>query len=286
MFRLPVVLGLCLLVLSDPAAAQPADAAPVVAAERAFAADAQVLGLDAAFLKWSSEDAVMIAGGAVRRTHQVFAPGAVADPAAPALTWRPEWAGIAKSGDIGFTSGPFEVGGVRSGAYFTIWARQPEGGWKWVYDGGVGAIPAHASQAEGPPAILPTAVLGSHGSEAALSEVRAVEAVLAAAALLDQKQAHLALMAPDGRLHVAARPPAIGTAAFPAALDGWPPRLDLGAPLGGGSSEAGDMVWTYGRAEWAAGAGHYVHLWQKRLDGWVLVFAQIITDPAPPPARG
>ena len=61
---------------------------------------------------------------------------------APSLVWWPNWAGISKSGDLGFTTGGVEVGGARTDHYFTIWRRQADGSWKWVYDGGVAASAA------------------------------------------------------------------------------------------------------------------------------------------------
>jgi ketosteroid isomerase-like protein len=287
MFRL-ILLAAVLLAFARPAAAQPAEASHIVAAERAFAADGLTMGVDGSFLKWSTDDALMIAGGAPQRAHDILDPDAVVDPDAPSLVWWPNWAGIAKSGDLGFTTGGIEVGGRRTGHYFTIWQRQPDGGWKWVYDGGTGATSADVPGPETEPLLLPTSILGSPSREAAMAEVRVVEGVLAAGALRDQKEAHLALLAPDARLYVAPLPPAIGEAAFPAALDAWPHSFELSAPFGGGSSQAGDMVWTYGRALWTRDetprAGHYVHLWQKRSMGWMLVFAQIIPDP--PPAAG
>ena len=283
-----ILLAVLFLAFARPVTAQPAEASHIVAAERAFAADGRAMGVDGSFLRWSADDAVMIAGGAPRRAHDILDPAAVFDPAAPSLAWWPNWAGIAKSGDLGFTTGAVEVGGVRTGHYFTVWRRQADGSWRWVYDGGTGAASANAPGPDAEPLLLPTSILGSPSPDAAMSEVRAVEAVLAAGAQRDQKEAHLALLAPDARLYVAPLPPAIGAQAFPAALDAWPRRLELSTPFGGGSSEAGDMVWTYGRALWTRDetprAGHYVHLWQKRAMGWMLVFAQIIPDP--PPATG
>lgn len=283
-----ILLAAVLLAFARPAAAQPTAASHIVAAERAFAADGLAMGVDGSFLKWSTDDAIMIAGGAPQRAHDILDPNAVFDAAAPSLVWWPNWAGIAKSGDLGFTSGGVEVGGRRTGHYFTVWQRQPDGGWKWVYDGGTGATSADVPGPESEPLLLPTSILGSPSPEAAVAEVRAVEGVLAAGALRDQKEAHLALLAPDARLYVAPLPPAAGAEAFPAALDAWPQRFELSAPFGGGASQAGDMVWTYGRALWTRDetplAGHYVHLWQKRAMGWMLVFAQIIPDP--PPAAG
>jgi hypothetical protein len=282
MTRLFVLAALLFAVLAAPVRAQPAEAGHIVAAERAFAMDALTLGIDGSFLKWSAEDAIMIGGGGPRLAHEVLDPAARFDPTAPSLAWWPAWAGIAKSGDLGFTTGPVEIDGVRSGHYFTIWERQADRVWRWVYDGGVGASSVDASGPGTEPALLPTSVLESPSPDAAMSEVRTVEAVLAASALRDQRQAHLSLLAPDGRVYAAPLAPAVGAQAFAAVLEAWPRAFEFSPPFGGGSSAAGDMVWTYGRALWtrdqASRSGYYVHLWQKRSAGWVLVFTQVVPD--------
>jgi ketosteroid isomerase-like protein len=273
------------LAIAAPVAAQTADPAPVIAAERAFAADGLTTGIDASFLKWSAPEAVMIAGGGPKIAHGILDPDAVFDPAAPSLVWWPNWAGIAMSGDLGFTTGGIEVGGRRTGHYFTIWKRQADGGWKWVYDGGTGASAANVPGADMEPAQLAVSVTGSASPEAAMAEIRTAEAALAAAAATDQKAAHLAVLAGDGRLYVAPLPPAIGAGAFATALDSWPATFRFEAPTGGGASQAGDLAWDYGAAGWnregVERTGWYVHLWQKRPEGWRLAFAQLLPDPPP-----
>jgi len=265
-----------------PALAQ--EAAPVVAAERAFAADGLALGVDKAFHAWSTPDAILIAGGQVLNAHAAYPGTTDLDPAAPSLAWWPNWAGIAKSGDMGFTTGGVEVGGNRTGHYFTVWKRQPDRSWKWVYDGGSGASAADVPGPNSDPVILPTATVGSASPEAAMAEVEQAEAGLAAQAASSQKAAHLQYLAADGRLYVALRPPALGAAEFPAALDGWPAIFAFGPMEGGGASDAGDLAWTYGPVSWtrdgAPRHGHYVRIWQKRPEGWRIVLAQLI--PAPP----
>lgn len=66
-------------------------------------------------------------------------------------------------------------------------------------------------------------------------------------------------------------------------LDGYGQAVDFAAQ-GGGASDAGDLAWTYGTAHWsvagAAKEGHYVRIWQKRAEGWKLVFAQILPGTA------
>lgn len=288
----PMIALALMAATSAPARSMP-DAAPVVAAERAFAVDGLAMGIDGSFLKWSTNDAVLIGGGGAQRAHEVLDPAAVFDPAAPSLVWWPNWAGIASSGDLGFTTGGVEVGGRRTGHYFTIWSRQPDGGWKWVYDGGSGASAADVPGPDTEPAILPVSTVTPISAEQAMAEVGETERALAAAARSDQKAAHLAAIADDARLYVAPQPPAIGRAAIEQALAGWPETFDFGAREGGGASQAGDIAWTYGPANWnrdgQARAGHYVRLWQRRpmsegLWTWKLVFAQLIAPPTPPAA--
>jgi ketosteroid isomerase-like protein len=285
---------LAAMAIAAPVVAQTADPtpAPVIAAERAFAADGLATGVDASFLKWSAPEAVMIAGGGPKIAHEILDPNAVFDPAAPSLVWWPNWAGISMSGDLGFTTGGVEVGGRRTGHYFTIWKRQPDGGWKWVYDGGSGASAAGVPGADTEPQILPVATAGSESAGRAQLNVLLLEAFMARGVQRDQKMAHLFFLADNARLYVAPRPPAIGREAFAEALDAWPATFTFGPPDGGGGSEAGDMVWTYGTATWARDGedrhGWYVHLWQMQAKGWAIVLAQLIIAPpataTPPPA--
>ena len=287
------------LLAAGPALAQTPDAAAIVAAERAFAADAPALGLTASFNKWSVPDAVMIGGGQVQTVRDVFPPD-VPRPADEArLEWWPNFAGISRSGDLGFTTGGVAINGQRTGHYFTIWKKQADGSWRWVYDGGSGASAAEVPGPDSEPVILPVgpALLQVVTSldrppppmapDWAMTRVREQEAVLARTAATDQKAAHLAALADNGRLYVAPRPPAIGRAAFADALDAWPPTFRFGPTEGGGQSQYGDLVWTYGPAAWTTDGqprtGHYVRLWQRQEDGFRIVLAQLIAAPPPPP---
>ena len=276
-----------------PALAQTPDAAPIVAAERAFAADFPALGLAGSFTKWSVPEAIIIAEGQARTVEALFRGAPLTrQPGEPLIEWWPVFAGVAMSGEMGFTTGPAARDQEPYGHYFTIWRRQADGSWKWGYDGGSNASPVGQPGADDEPWLLPTSTVGSASPEAAFAEVRTAEAALAAAAGEDQKAAHLAVLADNGRLYVGALPPADGPEAFSGALDFWPARFEFGLTEGGGSSDAGDMVWTYGPAAWTRDGvsrrGHYMRLWQKREEGWRIVVAQLLPAPiaAPPPAGG
>ncbi len=295
-----LALALPLMAFAAPALAQTPSAAPVIAAERAFAADGGALGITASFTKWSVPDAVVIGGGGIRTVREAYPPSDPRPADEPTLAWWPNFAGISRSGDLGFTTGGVEVNGRRSGHYFTVWQRQADGSWKWVYDGGSGASAADVPGPDSEPVILPPGpellqVVTSLdrapppvAADWALTRVREEEAALARAAATDQKAAHLAAMADNGRLYVAPRPPAIGRAAFAQALDGWPATFRFGPTEGGGQSQYGDLVWTYGPAAWTSDGqertGHYVRLWQRQEEGFRIVLAQLIPAPPPPPS--
>jgi hypothetical protein len=197
--------------------AKPVSAAPVAAAERAFARDGAAMGVGPSFLKWSTDDAIVIGGGGVGKAHVEFA-GPPPAGAQPVLAWWPLFAGIAQSGDLGFTTGPVEVGGKRQGHYFTIWKKQADGGWKWIYDGGAGATAVGEAPASVEPIYLPVSTVKALAPNRALQAVDAAEAALAAKARGDVGEAFRSALAETSRVYVAPQPPAVGVTAAVAAL--------------------------------------------------------------------
>ncbi len=270
------------IVLAAPLSAQAAvDPGPVVAAERAFAADGLAMGIKGSFLKHSADDAIILRPDPVN-AHTVY--GARKDDVGgPPLAWWPVWAGIARSGDLGFTTGPATYNGKPSGFYFTIWKQQADGAWKWVFDSGVEADSAGAPGPQTAPAYLPTATTGAGSASAAMAQVKAVEAVLARGAAKDVVVAYLKVLANDARIQGSPAPPANDPEAVRRELQTRPRTMQL-SPLGGLASAAGDLVWTYGDAsligtDGKVARGHYVRVWQKRKAGWKLVFDELIDAP-------
>lgn len=287
------VLAVLLALTAAPAAAGEPDAAPVIAAERAFAKDGAAHGIKASFLKWSAPDGIVFGRDGPTNAWALYGAGPDRKPGDPTLAWWPLWAGISASGDLGFTTGPVDWDGKRAGYhYFTVWKKQPDGSWLWVYDGGGGGDGADLPGADAEPQTLAATSARSASADAAMAEVAAAEADLAEAARTDAPAAILAAMPDDGRIHEGRLPPAASPELRRAALRLRSPRIAYAA-LGGGASQAGDLAWTYGTAEWAepqnAVQGHYVRVWQKRAEGWRLVFDQIVRRPPPPkpaPANG
>jgi ketosteroid isomerase-like protein len=278
--------ALCALGVSLAACAAEPTPAPIVEAERAFAKDGYDFGVKASFLKHSADDAIVLSPGPVN-AHESLAQQPDLDPNAPRqhLIWWPLWAGVAKSGDLGFTTGPFAIDDKPIGHYFTVWKKQADGGWKWVFDAGVGADPSAEAPQGSPAGYLPVARSGSASPETAQAEVDALETSIAAAAMTDLVAAYDGHLASDARVHTEGPPPAKGPDDYDSALAVRAKTMSF-SYLGGGASSAGDMVWTYGDARWTADDGEkrgfYARMWQKRAEGWRIVFDELVPWRGPP----
>jgi hypothetical protein len=270
--------ALALLATQAGAAPTPATPAAVIAAERAFSARAGVVGIAPSFLEYMADDAIVFSPDPLlaRAVYGARPPPKLPKDGGTLLYWWPNFAGMARSGDLGFTTGPASVNGGKPGVfYFTVWARQSDGGWKWVYDGGVEADGSAAPGPDATPVSLPLGDAAPLASATAMDQVRAAEIALALRAKADSAQALKAVLAKDARVQGSPALPATTPEAVDRELATRALSIAFG-PIGGGASHAGDLVWTYGDARWTDGRGHYVRVWQRRAGKWALVFDQIV----------
>jgi hypothetical protein len=207
---------------------------------------------------------------------------ALADDGARNLFWAPVYAGIARSADLGFTTGPASFDAARTPAmqYFTVWRHQPDGSWKWIYDGGPGAVAEPGPYlAEGaPPQELPLAARGVGSAAAAVAQVSEIERAASTAAALSS---HLGA---DAHVYRSGQARAYG-GADSLALMLYPNGEISYRTLRADGSAAGDLVFTLGEANWVRDAaprqGYYARIWQFRPGGWAIVYDQLIAG-APP----
>ena len=113
-------------------------------ADRAFARDTAAKRLEG-WMAYMAEDAVLFADKPLvgKDAIRAFYQPAFANPAF-ILSWQPTRAEMFRSGDMGYTTGRYELHGkdgkgnkvVRHGSYFTVWKKQPDRSWKVIADGG------------------------------------------------------------------------------------------------------------------------------------------------------
>jgi ketosteroid isomerase-like protein len=165
-------LGCALLLMAFPASAAPPAApgtadlaaarAALLEADRAFSRLSEEQGMRAAFLAYLAEDAVIFRPGPVVGRAYI----AARPQPAISLSWYPVLAEVAASGDLGYTTGPYELhelhelhaprqsgapadgSVVEHGYYVTVWRRQADGTWQVIADQGVTTPPPAGADAQ------------------------------------------------------------------------------------------------------------------------------------------
>jgi ketosteroid isomerase-like protein len=259
----------------------------VVAAERAFAARAQVVNARQAFAEFFAPDAVL------------FAP--FASPAFPRLReapdwpvniqWRPVAAAVSGAGDMGYTTGPSEYrqspgeAPIGHGHYTSVWQRQPDGRFLVRIDVGI-EHPAPVVRAPDwtPPAAPPLSApaLPEPERESAAQALRDLDAQLGRAASLD---ALAPMLAEEARWHRGGHLPVVGRGAVTSALAERAESLQW-SPESAVIAVSGDFGYVYGRGRWQRGADSgdlaYLNLWQRRAGAWKLLVHVSNAVPAAP----
>lgn len=115
----------------------------ILAAEKAFTQMSLEQGVKEAFLEFAADSAVLNRGGRIIKgkseIESYFNSQTMRDVR---LEWTPEFVDVAESGDLGYTYGPFTFSGISaegdtiqsSGIFHTVWEKEEDGSWKYVYD--------------------------------------------------------------------------------------------------------------------------------------------------------
>jgi ketosteroid isomerase-like protein len=110
--------------------------------ELAFSALAQKEGIPQAFLAFAADDAVLMRNNTIIKGKKAIDDRMKANPLPGQLLWAPDFVDVAASGDLGYTYGKFTFTmkdstgqeSVSEGIFHTVWKRQEDGSWKFVWD--------------------------------------------------------------------------------------------------------------------------------------------------------
>jgi len=254
----------------------------LVASERAFAAMSVEKGMRDAFVEFLADDGIIF-----RPLPMIGKPVWQARSPSPAtLIWEPSHAEISGAGDLGWTTGPWELrppadstgtpapaDRVAHGHFTSVWAMQAGGRWRVALDLGVshsrpergvgsgdfapGPVHAWAAEARKGPK--------SRANLEAVDRLFARDAKKLGAAALDQ------WITADVRLNREGEFPYEGRAAAKDALAGAADLVRF-LPQGARVSASDDLGYSYGIAERVSSRGDapdssvYVHIWRKEAD--------------------
>lgn len=112
--------------------------------EKAFSEMARTEGISKAFITFAADDVAVLRGKdlilgkeSLRASYENRSASGEAS-----LTWAPDFVDVSSSGDLGYTYGRYtyisndSLGNVQSdeGIFHTVWKRQADGTWKFVWD--------------------------------------------------------------------------------------------------------------------------------------------------------
>ncbi len=279
-----------LAMTAQSARARDADEAALgslVDAELAFARMGLARGVREAFLANFADDGIVFEPAPVKLREAWSRRPKPADPLAVKLEWAPAQAGISRSLDMGYTTGPSTLTlpgqPPRHGVFFSVWQRSGTGPWRVVLDAGTstpGAVDFTALGAAPRPQFKGR---GRISMERRKLLDRETNRALGSRGFTPNGYARL--IADDARLHrddalpVASRSGVAKAAAASFTRVSW-------KPIDARVSAAADMAFTYGSyRETDRGGqvrdGYYAHLWLRDAQGaWQLAYDVVLPAPA------
>lgn len=286
---------LCAVLLASSVAAQPPAAAPpagapslasLVEAERNFASLSRKLGQPAAFLAYFADEVVTFQPMAVMgkdglRKAALAAP----NPLPRQLDWEPWVAGIADSGDLGYTTGPTlsteRATGkpMFTGWYFSVWKHDAYG-WRVAADIGVQAPGVEALRPSPLDTVAPSTSSAERGKGTKETLLAAEEALEKRARSGPHAEAYAPYLTAEARLYRDGMPPALGPDAIRVALSQRPSPLGWQTKFAAVSA-AGDLAYSHGAYNVPPGSGgdaaaSFLHVWRAGPKGWRLA-AEVVT---------
>ena len=262
-------------------------ASVIVEQEAKFFQMGQDQGTRAAFLNFLADDSVVFGPGPSngKKFWSARPEGGIS------LKWRPIFAAMSRSCDLGYTTGPSERRKNKEdekpaayGHFVSIWKVQKDGSWKVALDVGI-EVPAAERTEETPEVSFSKGAVPPKTELAAIAKKwRQAEAWFATTAKTDSTAALIGSSSETVRVHREGVFPAVGR--DPAALMLSVRRGALTVErIGGEMSKAADLAYSYGKYSLARSQeterGHYLQIWRTDDAGaWKLVLDY--QSPLPP----
>lgn len=260
--------------------------------ERSFARASTEHGVRAAFLDYFAQDGIDFRPDPGPMRERMLARPAPADPLAFLLDWSPQAGAVARSGDLGFTTGPYSLrdqrhAGVptRYGYFFSVWKRE-NGAWRVAVDAGVSTPGAPepesrravAGESKTPsPWLPPWSIRRGRGKDTLFAlehEPQSLDPEPAGMASYFELLANSVRLLRDESYAVLGADAVRKTLATPGRTVQW-------TPAGGGAAASDELGYTYGRYAWMKGVieeavGYYVHVWQRDDAGAWRIAAEVL----------
>jgi ketosteroid isomerase-like protein len=257
----------------------------LIAAEKAFAATSAASNTRDAFLAYLSDSGIVFRPGPVNG-KQVWEKAPVNEHL---LSWQPIAGSISATGDLGYTTGPWEFRNLRTdtnaigrGYFVSIW-RKEKAGWKVALDLGISF--SSAGTTERPQfSEAPASTQVRMDQQASMKDLLLAENSFIASAAKEGIKAYGDLLDGQARIYRAGKPPYVSAAQreeFLAAGKGLPAFAVTRAVV----SESGDLAYVYGRTTVNSKTdsktivnGNYLRIWRRVLGKFKIVLDLLDTE--------
>jgi ketosteroid isomerase-like protein len=262
----------------------------LVAAERAFAALSLSQGIKPSFLKYLAADGIVFRPTATNGRKAIGAQ----PPSAAVLNWEPAFAEVSAAGDLGYTTGPWELHLPAErklppafGHFISVWRKPGDGAWRVAVDIGI----SHEKPASGGVGSGELMLGPAHtrpGPAATATDLKALDRTLSRDARTHGMAAAFAShAAEDVRFNTEGAFPFLGLERARAQFARAPGVFNF-LPQGAGIAASRDLGYTYGIAQHsepgaaAADSSVYLHVWRaESKGGWKI--AMSVMNPLPKP---
>jgi hypothetical protein len=256
----------CLLFISSTVFAQD-KIDPMINAENNFAEYSVEHGMKAAFLKFLDSSSVVFEKGQPVNGIETWSKR---PEAKGILNWKPLYAEISQSGDLGFTSGSwtFQPNSINDsivarGGFNSIWKKNKNGEWKNIVDLGVSKTPpVDLANIE---KVYTEQQRGKNGD---LNTLLESERHFTAAFEVSPKLAYEYFLSSKSILNRNGQQPVKGNSSEKTDLINKTPAMIKFNVLGSGISDAGDLGYVYGTITLNGKTSNYLRAWRKEKDGW------------------
>jgi ketosteroid isomerase-like protein len=262
--------------------------------ERAFSRMSEEKGIRESFAEFIADDGILFRPGPVTGKKWMQEHPLPPSDKHPVLAWQPNFAGISRAGDMGYTTGPWQyksdskdAKAAAFGDFMTVWKKQADGRWKFAIDLGVSHPEPKTAMAAWRPPSMPKAARFRRVDVAATREslVRTEREFSKASSEQGAVGAFLLYAASDVRVFRNGKMPFVGrkaavTAMAPLAREWtWTPTFaDV--------SLSGDLGYSYGTYEVHEKTGNgllengnYLRVWKKINGTWAMMID--VADPLP-----
>lgn len=294
-FLLTCLLGFNLIIFCQKTDSRQNDMMQLIEVEREFSKTAEVLGVSESFIKFFAPDGLNFQPQPIVISEAAKDNSAPPQPSKIIFTWEPIYADIAQSGELGYTTGPYEIREntaekklLRTGFYFSVWKKQTDNSWKVLLDMGVGTPPL-SSPEDKKLIIAPQVQLKTHltktETNVSTDAITQLEQKFSEISQNDGVHAYKKFGREDIRLHRFRKLPIIGAESVTAfilekeAKSSW-------QNIKSGISASADFAWSYGtykliqenQTEDRTKEGYYLRVWRKDSENNWKIVAEI-TNP-------